>query len=66
MDLKSAEIALREKLATEIRRCPQCNLEVTNPFIERCPRCFASIPRLSLDCTGCFYRTICPVKPDRP
>ncbi len=58
-------MALREKLATEIRRCPQCHLEVTNPFVERCPRCTTVVPRQALECTGCFYRSICPVKPDR-
>jgi hypothetical protein len=62
-NLSAQENSLREKLASEYRRCPECTLEITNPFIERCPRCYAKVARASTDCQGCFHKTICPVKP---
>ncbi|HUN65027.1 MAG TPA: hypothetical protein VMW43_02930 [Bacteroidota bacterium] len=57
------EMELKEKLLSELRRCPECRMEITDPFVERCPRCYAKVPRGSVDCSGCFHKSICPIKP---
>ena len=54
-----------EKREREVRTCPQCHLRVSNPFIERCPRCFNQLARLNLDCTGCFFQKGCSVAGQR-
>ncbi len=59
------ELALREKLASEARVCPQCRLDIASPFVERCPRCFTALPKRGVDCAGCFHKSICPVVPPK-
>lgn len=55
-----SEITLQEKLNTEVRSCPRCMMDIENPFIERCPRCYNVLPKIDLNCTGCVHRIICP------
>ena len=52
---------LEEKRQTEMRSCPQCCFEVTNPFVQRCPRCFSLLSKLEIDCAGCFHSRTCPL-----
>lgn len=64
--MNSVEVGtLEQKREQEVRACPQCHLRVSNPFIERCPRCFHELPRLNLDCSGCFFHAGCPTVKER-
>jgi hypothetical protein len=55
------ELSLEEKLNSEVRVCPQCRYELRDPFLQRCPRCFSSVPVVDPGCRGCFHRKSCPV-----
>ncbi len=57
--------AFEEKRSRERRLCPQCALVVQSPFIERCPRCFATLPHINVSCRGCLYELQCPVSQER-
>jgi predicted amidophosphoribosyltransferase len=59
------DLTLIETLKTEMRICEQCFLEVRHPLVERCPRCYALLPRLELACQGCYHRSQCPVSDGR-
>ncbi|MGA2622873.1 MAG: hypothetical protein ABSF91_03390 [Bacteroidota bacterium] len=59
--VESKDLTLIEKLKTEVRVCPVCDLGIRNPFIERCPRCYAKLPPFQTDCQGCVHRLMCPV-----
>jgi hypothetical protein len=50
-----------QKLRTETRTCPQCDLEVRHPLVERCPRCYSILPKFQLECSGCIHQVVCPV-----
>lgn len=56
-----SRISLEEKRRSEERSCPKCAMAVENPFIERCPRCWTALPKVNLDCQGCFHHSSCPV-----
>jgi hypothetical protein len=60
-DVNLNNLSLQQKLTREMRICPTCSLEITNPFTERCPRCFTLLPKLSLNCQGCIHQLLCPV-----
>ena len=51
---------LEEQLKLEERVCPDCSYHVTNPLYERCPRCYAVLPKLELYCQGCLHHSHCP------
>ncbi len=57
-----SERSLIEQLKAEVRTCDQCGLEIRHPFVERCPRCCAALPKLPVMCPGCIHRFICPVR----
>ena len=55
--------SLDEELQLEVRICPQCRMEITSPFIARCPRCLAIVPTQETGCGSCIHRMSCPVIP---
>lgn len=54
---------LEQQLTREFRNCPLCRMEITNPFVARCPRCFATVPMEETGCGSCVHRMSCPVIP---
>ena len=52
--------SLEEQLQREQRVCLACGYEVTNPLVERCPRCFFQLPVIEVHCEGCFHHFSCP------
>lgn len=60
-DIELYAETFEDRRRAETRTCPQCTLAVENPFAERCPRCYAQLPRLNVHCQGCFYQQLCPV-----
>jgi hypothetical protein len=55
--------SLEEKRQREVRHCPQCQMEISNPFVFRCPRCFAIVPTQEPGCASCVHRMSCTVLP---
>lgn len=56
----TADAELQRKLSMEIRHCPTCRYEVTNPMNERCPRCFAVVPLSEhTNCGECSHQGNC-------
>lgn len=49
-----------EQLYSERRICPECLYAISNPFIERCPRCLTAVPRAEVNCRVCIHHTVCP------
>jgi len=56
-------LTLDQQLKLEVRHWPQCRMEITNPFIARCSRCFAVVPTKETGCGSCVHRMSCPVIP---
>ncbi len=54
-------LTLEAKLQTELRICPTCRCEITNPFSERCPRCLTIVPVNDPGCSKCVHNSGCPV-----
>jgi hypothetical protein len=59
----SPELSLEEKLRMEVRHCPTCSYEVSNPMTDRCPRCFSLIPLSEhTNCGDCSHQGNCVFK----
>jgi hypothetical protein len=56
-------ITLEQQRKLEVRNCPRCRIEITNPFITRCPRCLAIVPTQETGCDLCIHRMSCPAIP---
>jgi len=56
-------LSLEQQLKLEVRVCPQCRCEISNPFITRCPRCLTTVPTQELGCALCIHRMSCQVIP---
>ena len=59
--LESTGLTLEAQLRTEVRACPRCKFEISNPFIERCPRCLTAVPVNDPGCSKCVHNSSCPV-----
>jgi hypothetical protein len=57
--MNKIENSLAKQLKREIRVCPTCNYEVTNPFTEKCLRCLTAVPKLELYCDSCISSKQC-------
>ncbi|HAL57475.1 MAG TPA: hypothetical protein DCP63_13645 [Bacteroidetes bacterium] len=57
--------SFEETRRAELRGCPQCAFRVTNPFVQRCPRCNALLPMREVYCNGCLHSATCPVTQDQ-
>lgn len=52
--------ALAQKLASEVRVCPTCSYDITNPMNDRCPRCFTVVPLSEhTNCGECSHQGNC-------
>ena len=47
--------------AREERSCPQCGYRIANPLAERCPRCFAAVARVEVECGACAHQGNCEI-----
>lgn len=43
----------------EQRVCPDCAYAILNPLTDRCPRCFALVPRVEINCGSCTHQGNC-------
>jgi hypothetical protein len=51
---------LERKLALEVRLCPTCSYQITNPMNDRCPRCFTVVPLSEhTNCGECSHQGNC-------
>ncbi len=50
-----------EPASATVRCCPQCFYELLDPLSDKCPRCFALVPRANTTCTGCLHRAECNI-----
>jgi hypothetical protein len=50
---------LEEMHRDEQRTCPECKYPVLNPLTDRCPRCFAMVPRVETNCGSCTHQGNC-------
>ncbi|MBS1911705.1 MAG: hypothetical protein JST22_06950 [Bacteroidetes bacterium] len=58
--------ALARKLASEVRTCPTCSYEITNPMNDRCPRCFTTVPLSEhTNCGECSHQGNCTYAGDQ-
>lgn len=47
--------------ASETRDCPQCGYTILNPLVDRCPRCFAAVARIEVECGSCAHQGNCEI-----
>lgn len=59
------DITLEEQLKSEQRICSRCKFIVVSPFVELCPRCNLSLPRIEVNCQGCTHNFLCPIVKNR-
>jgi hypothetical protein len=52
-------VPLEERLREERRSCPACAYKIANPLTDRCPRCFALVPRVDVQCGSCTHQGAC-------
>jgi uncharacterized paraquat-inducible protein A len=60
-DVDPNALTLEARLQTETRTCSQCRFVITNPFLERCPRCLNPMPVEDPGCSTCVHNSSCPV-----